>query len=233
MSCLAALQPFVQVKNIANTARVQEECSTLALRVDKFSAQVEFREFKSVAMSSLKACVPDWGDDHEVAWDWLWGHLDRMLTELRGKPSTHTRRLGKFLENLSEEDAQQVRESVHQSFFELAPAGQDYFKQSNTRLYFISQMVIDLSLRLYEEPEESIRQISELGLKHVGLSIPTEFFPPFVTAATMAFSKVSTSEAITEAFRWSIALIGKVLARTVIEGGVKKLGPLAFRVPQP
>ena len=46
MSCLAALQPFVQVKNIANTARVQEECSTLALRVDKFSAQVEFREFK-------------------------------------------------------------------------------------------------------------------------------------------------------------------------------------------
>lgn len=206
------------VKNIANTARVQEECSTLALRVDKFSAQVEFREFKSVAMSSLKACVADWGDEHEVAWDWLWGHLDRMLTELRGKPSTHTRRLGKFLENLSEEDAQEVRESVHQSFFKLAPAGQDYFKQSNTRLYFISQMVIDLSLRLYEEPDESIRQISELGLKHVGLSIPTEFFPPFVTAVTMAFSKVSTSEAITEAFRWSIALIGKVLARTVIEG---------------
>ena len=84
--------------NIANTARVQEECSTVALSLDKYGSQVDFAEFKSVAMSSLKACVPGWADEHEVAWEWLWGNVDRMLVELRGKPTTYAKRLNKFLE---------------------------------------------------------------------------------------------------------------------------------------
>ena len=207
-----------QVMNIANISRVQEECSTLALSLDKFATEVVFGDFRSVAMSSLKACVPDWNEEHEVAWMWLWGHVDRMLSEIRGKPEAQMKRLTKFLDNLSEEDAQRIRKGVHAQFFELAPAGQDYFKQSNTRLYFISQRVIDLSLRLYQDPSETIRQISELGLKHVGLAIPTEFFPPFVTAATHALAQVTDVEAVIEAFRWSIALMGRILARTVVEG---------------
>ena len=204
--------------NIANTSRVQEECSTLALSLDRFGSQVEFRDFRSVAMASLKACVPGWNDEHEVAWTWLWGHVERMLTEIRGKPASQMKRLTKFLDNLEEENAQKIRKGIHEHFFELAPAGQDYFKQSNTRLYFISQRVIDLSLRLYQDPVETIKQISELGLKHVGFAIPTEFFPPFVTAATQALAQVTDQEPVIEAFRWSIALIGRILARTVVEG---------------
>ena len=53
-------------------------------------------------------------------------------------------------------------------------SGQDYFKQSNTRLHFIADRATVMSLELYGEPWHMIDEISALGLRHVGYGIPTD-----------------------------------------------------------
>ena len=35
-----------------------------------------------VVMSSLKSFVSNWGEEHEVAWAWLWSNVEKMLGEL-------------------------------------------------------------------------------------------------------------------------------------------------------
>lgn len=53
-------------------------------------------------------------------------------------------------------------------------SGQDYFKQSNTRLHFIADRATVMSLELLGEPWHMVDEISALGLRHVGYGIPTE-----------------------------------------------------------
>lgn len=33
-------------------------------------------------MASLKSFVPTWGEEHEIAWDWLWDNVGKMLKEM-------------------------------------------------------------------------------------------------------------------------------------------------------
>merc|ERR1719261_119538 len=47
--------------------------------------------------------------------------------------------------------------------------------------------------------------VSGLGLRHVGYAIPTDLFGPFVSVCV-------------EGFRWSLAPVGKMLVRTILEG---------------
>lgn len=37
-------------------------------------------------------------------------------------------------------------------FFQVAPAGQDHFKQSTTRLYFIADKIIEMTMEMYQQP---------------------------------------------------------------------------------
>ena len=37
-------------------------------------------------------------------------------------------------------------------FFQIAPAGQDHFKQSTTRLYFIADKIIEMTMEMYQQP---------------------------------------------------------------------------------
>ena len=60
-------------------------------------------------------------------------------------------------------------------FFTAAPAGQDYFKQSNTYLHFIADRVIEMTLEIYQSPVKMVDDVSALGLRHVGSAIPTVF----------------------------------------------------------
>ena len=47
----------------------------------------------------------------------------------------------------------------------MAPAGQDYFKQSTTRLYFIADKVIEMTVGIFKEPRSMVEDISALGLR--------------------------------------------------------------------
>jgi len=207
------------VTNVANSYRLQEECDVLTLVLDKHEGQVHLSEFKAVMLSSLRSLVPkEWDSEHEVAWNWLWENVERMLKSHMGKPHSQEKALERFISGLSPDDVTQLRRHIYQKFFQVAPAGQDHFKQSTTRLYFIADKIFEMTMEMFHSPRMMVEDISALGLRHVGYAIPTELFAPFVSCAVEAVRMMTTDEVAEAAFRWSLTLISKILVRTILEG---------------
>jgi len=170
-------------------------------------------------MASLRSLLPkDWDSAHEVAWSWLWENVERLILKVHGSPPGWSDALGKILGSLDEETKFEIRRDVYNTFFTLAPAGQDYFKQSNTYLHIVADKILAMSLELYVNPVKMVDDISALGLRHVGYAIPTEMFGPFVSACVEVLMKRTSDETTVESFRWSLGLISKMLVRTINEG---------------
>jgi hemoglobin-like flavoprotein len=209
------------VTNVANSARLQEECDVLALRLAKVvkGKKVNFAEYKSCMLASLRSLLPkDWSTLHEVSWSWLWANVERILQKNMGNPEKWERGVSKLLGSLDETQAFEIRKDIYARFFAAAPAGQDYFKQSNTYLHFIADRVMQMTLEIYQTPVKMVDDISALGLRHVGYAIPTEFFGPFVSACVEVVQSVTKDVDTVEGFRWSLGLVGKMLVRTITEG---------------
>lgn len=207
------------VRNVANFTRLQEQCDVMSLVLAKYKGKILLTEFKAVTLASLRSLLPqDWDSEHEVAWGWLWENIEGLLGSMLGKPALQEKALERFLSNLSEEELRKVGSSLFPSFFDLAPAGQDFLKQSATRINFIGDKVVAMTLEMYRTPRHMVETLSALGLRHVGYAIPTEMFPPFVSAAVALLQRHSTDELVVEAFRWSLALIAKILVRSITEG---------------
>jgi len=208
------------VLNVANSARLQEECDVLVLRIAKVAkGMVNFAEYKSCMLASLRSRLPkDWSTNHEVAWSWLWENVERMLVKNMGNPAIWEVALAKFYASMDETMRYTLRKDIYARFFAVAPAGQDYFKQSNTYLHFIADRILDMTSDIYRDPVKMVDDISALGLRHVGYGIPTELFSPFVTACVEVVVTVTKDETTVEAFRWSLGLISKMLTRTITEG---------------
>merc|ERR1719370_96187 len=141
-----------------------------------------------------------------------------MIKALMGKPSVQEAALSAFIGSLDENSLGTIRREVYAKFFALAPAGQDYFKQSTTRLHFIADKLVSMTLDMYKEPKRMVEDISALGLRHVGYGIPTDLFGPFVTACVQVVRMLSDDDAAEEAFRWSLSLISRILTRVINEG---------------
>merc|ERR1719450_1971918 len=103
-----------------------------------------------------------------------------MILNHMGKPAQHQRALEKLWSSLDDKQQDLVRREVYSKFFGLAPAGQDFFKQSTTRLHFIADRIVSMTLEIFKDPLKMVEDISALGLRHVGYGIPTELFGPFV-----------------------------------------------------
>jgi len=206
------------VRNVANSYRLQEECDVLSLRMAKYKGTITLPQFKAVMLASLRSLCKDWGSLHEVSWSWLWDNVERMIKALMGKPQGQQRALTAFFASLGERELGIVRREVYTKFFAIAPAGQDYFKQSTTRLYFIADKLVQMTLDMYKEPKRMVEDISALGLRHVGYGIPTDLFGPFVTACVQVVRMLSDDDAAEEAFRWSLSLISRILTRVINEG---------------
>ncbi|CAE7455446.1 unnamed protein product [Symbiodinium natans] len=207
------------VSNVANSYRVQEECDILSLVLAQYEGPIILVEFKAVMLASLRSLVPkDWDSAHEVAWNWLWENIEHMLRALMGKPATQQHALDQFILGLSQDQLTFLRREIYKRFFTLAPAGQDYFKQSTTRLYWIADKVVEMTTDMFKDPKRLVEDISALGLRHVGYGIPTEFFAPFVSAAVDAVKTMEAQELAQDAFRWSLTLVSKILVRTILEG---------------
>jgi hypothetical protein len=135
------------VTNVSNTYRLQEECDVLSLRMAKYRGSINLTEYKAVMMASLRSLVPkDWSSAHEVAWAWLWENVERILKALMGKPSLQQKALDKLYKTMDESQQAYVRREVYAKFFTLAPTGQDYFKQSTTRLHFIADRIVAMTI---------------------------------------------------------------------------------------
>jgi len=208
------------VTNVANSARLQEECDVLALRIARVAkGNVNLPEYKSCMLASLRSLLPKaWDSAHEVAWTWLWENVERLIMRIHGQPPIWEKSLGKFLSSLDEEQKFEFRKEVYARFFALAPAGQDFFKQSNTYLHIIADKIMTMTLDIYLSPVRMVDDISALGLRHVGYAIPTELFGPFVTACVEVLMTYINDETTVESFRWSLGLISKMLVRTITEG---------------
>merc|ERR1712054_660768 len=160
----------------------------------------------------------DWSTQHEVSWSWLWENVERIMVKNMGNPPKWERALGKVLASLDENQKFEIRKDIYARFFAAAPAGQDFFKQSNTYLHFIADRIIEMTLELFQNPVKMVDDVSALGLRHVGYAIPAEFFGPFVSACVEVVMTVTTDLDCVESFRWSLGLIAKMLVRTIQEG---------------
>eukprot|EP00747_Dinoflagellata_sp_TGD_P126435 gnl/TRDRNA2_/TRDRNA2_174280_c19_seq5.p1 gnl/TRDRNA2_/TRDRNA2_174280_c19~~gnl/TRDRNA2_/TRDRNA2_174280_c19_seq5.p1 ORF type:complete len:946 (-),score=186.37 gnl/TRDRNA2_/TRDRNA2_174280_c19_seq5:45-2477(-) len=210
------------VRNVSNSARLQEECDILVLRISKHQrggTQVMLGDYKACMLASLRSLLPGcWSTAHEVAWAWLWENVERMLTLNMNNPARYEAALTRLMTSLDDNQLFELRKNTYVNFFAAAPAGQDYFKQSNSRLHFIAERVAEMTLELYRNPVKMVDDISALGLRHVGYAIPTELFGPFVTASIKVLGEVCNEELPMEAYRWSLGLISKILVRTITEG---------------
>merc|ERR1719191_702361 len=141
-----------------------------------------------------------------------------MIKAMMGKPAIMEKALSVLIGSLDETSAGTIRREVYSKFFALAPAGQDYFKQSTTRLHFIADRIVAMTLDIYKNPKKMVEDISALGLRHVGYGIPTELFGPFVTACVQVVRSLTDDDMAEEAFRWSLSLISRILTRVITEG---------------
>ncbi|CAE7808593.1 wss2 [Symbiodinium sp. CCMP2456] len=207
------------VRNVANSFRLQEECDVLSLRFAKLPGVVILAEFKAVMLASLRSLVPqDWDTKHEEAWDWLWSNVEKILGKELGKAAERERRVSRYVGSIEDETKIVLSRKIYAKFFAVAPEGQNYFKQSSTRLQFIIDRVVEMTLSMYEFPCRMVDEISALGLRHVGYGIPTEFFNPFVQCCVEVMREVTNDEKLCDGFGWSLGLISRVLVRTINEG---------------
>jgi len=208
------------VSNVSNSSRLVEECDVLVCRIAKVSTgKVNLAEFKSCMLASLRSLLPkDWTTQHEVAWSWLWENVERTLMKNMGQPPAWEKAYSKLLDSIDEATGFQLRKDIYLKFFALAPAGQDYFKQSNTYLHLIATKVLIMVIDIYRDPVRMVDDISALGLRHVGYAIPTEYMPPFASACVEVVQGLTKDQNCIDGFQWSIGLIAKSLVRTILEG---------------
>ncbi|CAJ1361827.1 unnamed protein product, partial [Effrenium voratum] len=185
----------------------------------KCKGEINLPEFKAVMLASLRSLVPkEWNSQHEVAWNWLWENVERLLTKQLGKPRAQQKALERFVVNLSQDALTGYCRDVYKRFFQLAPSGQDFFKQSTTRLFFIAEKIVEMTVEMYRTPKKMVEELSGLGLRHVGYGVPTELFSPYVTAAVEIVRGFTTDDTTETAFAWSLTLIAKIMVRTLVEG---------------
>lgn len=208
------------VTNISSTSRLQEECDMLVLKIgSRTKGEVNLGNFKSCMLATLRSLLPkDWDSNHEVAWNWLWDNVERLLRMSMGKPPHWLREVKAMMETLDDDTKYKIRKTFYQKFFVAAPLGQEFFKQSDTRLHFIADRIMVMVQEMYEEPHRMVDDLSSVGLRHVGYGIPTELFNPFVNCIVEVMGEFTNNPMGIEGYRWSLSLIAKIMVRTICEG---------------
>ena len=207
------------VTNVANSYRLQEECDVISLRMAKIPGEVHLSEFKPLMLASLRSLVPKgWDSHHEAAWEWLWVNVEKILQKELGKLAPRGRLVGRYVGSMESHTKEELSGMIYKKFFALAPDGQNYFKQSSSRLLFIVEQIFKITVEVYRDPPRMVDEISALGLRHVGYGIPTEFFSPFVSCVIDSMKEFTGDDTLCDAFAWSLGLVSRILVRTIDEG---------------
>lgn len=200
--------------------RFQEECDVMTIRLSKYpQGSLNLKQFRGCLLAALRSLLPkEWSSNHEDAWTWLWESIATVLTDNMDKPREYQKHWNRSSEGMDELARYRIRADIFTRFFELCPEGQDFFKQSNTRLHFIAEQVLVMCLEIFESPKQMVSDISALGLRHVGFGIPTNLFDPFCDACVDVIGRSADSPDVVLAFSWSLRLIARILVRTILEG---------------
>merc|ERR1740129_916453 len=140
-----------------------------------------------------------------------------MLQKNMGNPPKWESALTVHLSSMRDDEKHRLRSSLYLRFFESAPTGQSYFKQSNTYLHSIAERMLAMTILVYREPSKLLDDIISLGHRHVGYRIPISLFGPFVSAFVEVMSATTNDRTTIDAFRWSIGLLSKSLTRSITE----------------
>eukprot|EP00438_Fugacium_kawagutii_P020006 Skav203477 [mRNA] locus=scaffold921:163503:175914:+ [translate_table: standard] len=158
----------ILVDMISSPVHLQEECDLLAINLITKSSNIDFEKFKPVMLAALRSLLPkQWSTLHENAWEWLWMTVARNLNESTMKVRAFKPYNGRLFDSLTEECPGDV---------------------SQSRLRYIADRVLQSSYDLFHKNkdesgrtlEETLDELSALGLRHVGYGIPIELFGPFV-----------------------------------------------------
>lgn len=208
------------VLHVTSAERIKEETMLLALRLNNFPpGAVNLSEFKSCLLAALRSTLPQvWTPKHEEAWMWLWDNVVRSVNQVVERTKPYENALAEAYDSFSASRFRKIQKEFFTAFFDIAPIGQNYFKQSLTRLLFIADKVLSFSLEILKQPKKMVSKMSALGLKHVGFGIPTDLFTPFITACIQVFRKHCPKAAASEAFEWAVILVSVVLVRAIKEG---------------
>eukprot|EP00927_Polykrikos_kofoidii_P059639 TRINITY_DN54783_c0_g1_i1.p1 TRINITY_DN54783_c0_g1~~TRINITY_DN54783_c0_g1_i1.p1 ORF type:complete len:1244 (-),score=197.29 TRINITY_DN54783_c0_g1_i1:31-3762(-) len=202
--------------------RHREACEVMALRASNAASggNVDLGKFKAVMLATLRILLPaTWNPAHELAWSWFWDRTADLAQQILSTAPKWGPACSKLFAETDEKQLSEVRLSIFNLFFELASNGQNYFKQSSSRLQFIMDKVLVMSVAYIQDPAKLSMEINSLGLRHVGYGVPLELFSPFVTAIIERLSNVFEDHVVAlEGLAWSLGQLSKILVRTVSEG---------------
>ncbi|CAK9102503.1 Retrovirus-related Pol polyprotein from transposon TNT 1-94 [Durusdinium trenchii] len=256
---LELLQVFdILVEMISSPVHLQEECDLLAINLITKSTSIDFEKFKPVMLAALRSLLPkQWSTLHENAWEWLWMTVARNLNESTMKVRAFKPYNAKMFSQLREEQLDRFRADIFTEFFARSQASQDLFKQSQSRLRYIADRVLQSSYDMFHKnKDETLDDLSALGLRHVGYGIPIELFGPFVDVCVNVMhpmvqefpnenestkmmwcpkdkahqiqEKEMPEHMMIEGFRWSIGLTARVLVRTIMDGSTAVMQAIHF-----
>ncbi|CAK9001133.1 Retrovirus-related Pol polyprotein from transposon TNT 1-94 [Durusdinium trenchii] len=256
---LELLQVFdILVEMISSPVHLQEECDLLAINLITKSSSIDFEKFKPVMLAALRSLLPkQWSTLHETAWEWLWMTVARNLNESTMKVRAFKPYNGKLFSQLREDQLDRFRSDIFTEFFARSQASQDLFKQSQSRLRYIADRVLQSSYDMFHKnKDETLDELSALGLRHVGYGIPIELFGPFVDVCVSVMhpliqefpcenestkliwcpkdkahqlqEKEMPEHMMIEGFRWSIGLTARVLVRTIMDGSTAVMQAIHF-----
>ncbi|CAJ1347194.1 unnamed protein product, partial [Effrenium voratum] len=142
----------VLVERIGNPAHLQEECDLLAISMVSKSKDIQFDRFKPVMLAALRSLLPkSWSTTHETAWEWLWATIARNLSESAMKVRAHKPYSSMLYSKLTDEQMEHFRSSIYPEFFAKSTASQDLFKQSQTRLRYIADRVLQSAYDMFHK----------------------------------------------------------------------------------
>ena len=102
----------------------------------------------------------------------IWDNVERMLKNPMGQPAIQENALTKCVDIWDEKSQNYVRREVYVAFFAIAPAGQDYFKQSTTMLHFIADKVVIMTSDMFKDPKRRRNGSRRLACGTLALASP-------------------------------------------------------------
>ncbi|CAK9055200.1 Retrovirus-related Pol polyprotein from transposon TNT 1-94 [Durusdinium trenchii] len=91
---------------------------------------------------------------HETAWEWLWATISHNLNESTQKARAFKSYNAQLFASLKEEQLDIFRNDLYTDFFAKCAASQDIFKQSQTRLHYIADRVLQSSYEMFHTPKD-------------------------------------------------------------------------------
>jgi len=214
------LRSFRQtVDDMLRNGELHEHTDFLALELRKeCPGPIKMNDVKVCLLASFAAIIPGmWNKKYEAAWSWFIDSVDVQLQESLVPAKVHEAPLKRYVKGLTNNDYQDIGQTVWRNgLFKEIPEAELRLKQSMQRFVFIAKSALEFSTSLFDEPTRIKQQLTQLGLRHILFQVDPAWFPVFADhMAKDALERSNFDNSVSEAVRWSITIMGSLMARTV------------------